>query len=92
MDPTTIFDAAKLLTAGGTTLYFAVQLVKAFGYSSPRATVATAVAGAFALTALFAFSDGLLAPRYAFDLVVAAFAVAATGAGIHAMANATAKG
>lgn len=92
MEPTSVFDAAKLLAAGGATIYVAVQMVKTFVGTSPRATVAAAIVFGFGLTALYAAGIGVLDVRHAFDLVVAAFTLAASGAGINAAANATAKG
>lgn len=85
-------DAAKLLTAGGAAVFVLVQLVKAFGFTTPRATVAAAVLASAALTALYAVSAGVLEPRYAFDLVVAAVGMAATAAGINTAAKATTTG
>lgn len=85
-------DAAKLLTAGGATVFVLVQLVKGFGYTTPRATVAVAIIASSALTALYALSAGVLEPRYAFDLVVAAVGMAATAAGINTAARTTATG
>lgn len=87
-----ILDAAKLITVGGTAIFIVVQLVKAYGYTSPRATIATAVLFAAALTALYAASNGFFAIQYAFDLVIAAITIAAAGAGINSAAHATLRG
>ena len=87
-----VLDGAKLMTAGGAAIFVIVQLVKGFGYTSPRATVAVAVLFAIVLTVLFAISNGVLEAKYAFDLAVTAIAIAATGAGINSAANATSRG
>lgn len=89
MDPQAIFEATKLVTAGGAAVFIVVQMVKAFGYTTPRATVAAAALFGAVLTALFAWSNALLEARYAFDLAIAAIGVAAAGAGISSAAKAT---
>lgn len=91
MTPESIFEATKLVTAGGTAVFIIVQMVKAFGYTSPRATVAAAAVFGGLLTGLYAWSNALLAPPYAFDLAIAAITVASSGAGINAAANATVR-
>lgn len=85
-------DAAKLLTAGGAAVFVLVQLVKSFGFTTPRATVAAAVLASTVLTALYAFSAGVLEAKYLFDLVVTAIGMAATAAGINTAAKATTTG
>lgn len=92
MDPQAIFDASKLIAAGGSTVFLAVQMVKAFGATTPRATVGSALVVGSGLTALYALSNGFLNVAAAFDLVVAAFAISAFGAGINAAATATRTG
>lgn len=86
-----VLDAAKLMTAGGAAIFVIVQLVKGFGYTSPRATVAVAVLFSAALTMLYAISNSVFEAKYAFDLFVTAIGMAAAGAGINSAANASTR-
>lgn len=87
-----VLDAAKLIAAGGTAVWFVVQLAKAYVGTSPRGTVAVSAATAAVLTVLYAVQNGVLDFRHAFDLVAAAISLAAFGSGINRTATATEKG
>ena len=88
MEPQAIFDGSKLVAAGGATVFIAVEMIKKALSTTPQVTVLVAVAVSAVLTVLYGLSNGVLTVPNAFDLVVAAFAVAAVGSGISAAARA----
>ncbi len=87
-----VLDATQFVAEAAAAVVIAVQLVKmALGFESPRAKVATAILVSLALTLLWAVGAGLLSWPNAFALVIAAFTVAAAGAGVHSAATAATK-
>lgn len=93
MDPKSIFDSAALIAAAGGATMAAVQLVKyaAGGSLTPRAIVGVAATVGGAMTALYAFSNGLFAQENAFGIVAAWFAIVTSASGIQAIATTTTR-
>jgi hypothetical protein len=88
MDSGQALDSAKLIAAAGGAIFVIVNLARMAVAMTPRITVLVAVVAAAVLTIAYAFSNGLLVPQNAFDLLIAWLAVAAVGAGLNSTANA----